>query len=272
MIDLDQYAAHLALAGRADNSIRAYRALMARWCDYAVGNDADPYCPDALTVRAWSQTFEGTRSMAAQARAAMGHWCRANGVLDVSGSIIVPREQRRPKSGWLDVDEVMKLEHVARTMGAPGLAVLVGLYTAARREEIASLAWRNIDWTRSQLTLTRRKVRDTHTVPMHPALAALLVQRKVAGETWVFPGRYGGHVSPATIGTWIGRVVTAAGMPEVTQRWLRRTTVTAVYEATGDPVVAQQLAGHESIEVTMRYVKKNEERVKAAVALLPWAS
>lgn len=272
VIDMEQFAGYLLVDEKADSTVRSYRALAQRWCDYAIAEGTDPYRPDPGTVRRWSQTLEGTRSLSAQAKATMGHWCRANGAEDMSGAVIVPRRQKRLKSGWLDPDQAAKLEHTARTMGTKGLAVLVAMYTAARREEIASLAWHNIDWTRSTILLTRRKVRDTHTVPMHSNLAALLVQRRVPGEMWVFPGRYGGHVAPATIGNWIEDVVTEAGMPEVTQRWLRRTTVTAIYEQTGDPVVAMELAGHEKIETTMLYIKRNQERVTQAVEQLGWAS
>jgi integrase len=268
MITIDQYTAYLLCQDKADNTVRAYRALAQRWCDFALGHNTDPAHPDPATVRAWSQTITSTRSLAAQARAMMGHWCLANHVEDVSAAVIVPRTQRKPKTGWLEPDQAVKLAHTAQGMGLPGLAVLVGMFTAARREEIASLAWENIDWNRKTILLVRRKNRDTHSVHLNSQLAALLVTRRVPGERWVFPGRYGGHCSPATIGTWIDKVVTQAGMPEVTQRWLRRTTVTEIYRMTGDPVVAGDVAGHEKITTTMLYIKKDEHRIAAAVEAL----
>jgi hypothetical protein len=60
-IDREQYAAHLAMQGLADASIRVYVPMMVRWCDYAIGHGHDPWRPCPLAVRDWSHTINGTR-------------------------------------------------------------------------------------------------------------------------------------------------------------------------------------------------------------------
>ena len=72
MINRDQFAAYLVLNECADNTVRNYSAMFVRWCDWAIAHDYDPAAPDALAVRAWSKTINGTRSSLAHARATRG--------------------------------------------------------------------------------------------------------------------------------------------------------------------------------------------------------
>jgi len=271
-MDQEQFTAYLAMQGLADASIRNYRAMMMRWCDYATAHDRDPMTPDPLTVRAFASGLPGTRSLRAHARATIGHLCRALDVYDVSPAIPLPREPRRQPRG-LDPADAKALAAHAHGAGTKGLAVLVGLYTAARRSEIASLAWPRIDIQAGMLTLDRTKTRDLHTVPMHPVLGQLLADRRVPGEQWVFPGRYGGHVSPATVWAWVIEVAETAGVASrVTPHRLRHTALTVANDATGDLRAVQDLAGHTDPSVTARYTATSARRMSAAVAALEYGT
>lgn len=266
-MDADTYAAFLAMQGMADASIRNYRAMYLRWVDYARGHDRDPHHPDPLTVRAWASQLHGSRSLIAQARATIGHLCRACQVADVSAVIPLPRQPRHQARG-LEQDQAARLAATARDEGLPGLAVLVGLYTAARRAEIASLCWRRIDLDARRVTLERPKTRDLHTVPLHEVLAGYLAERRVPGEMWVFPGRHGGHVSPTTIGAWTDRVAEVAGVSGVTPHRLRHTALTEAYDATRDLRAVQDLAGHVNPAVTARYTRTSAAALTAAVGAI----
>lgn len=271
MITIDQFRGFLAVHELSDSTIRSYSALAMRWCDHAIGAGTNPYRPEPIEVRRWAHQLAGSRSLAAQAKAMLGHWCRANEVDDVSEAFPVPRQARTHRTRGIPPDEARQLARAARVSGLPGLAVLVGLYTAARRSEIASLAWGRIELDRGMVTLERPKTRDLHTVPLHPDLHAELAPRRVPGERWVFPGRYGGHVSPATIGTWVGAVAQQAGIGHVTPHQLRHTALTEANERTGDLRAVQELAGHTSPEITARYTTVSEERRARAVESLRWA-
>jgi len=123
------------------------------------------------------------------------------------------------------------------------------------------------------LTLDRTKTRDLHTVPMHPVLGQLLADRRVPGEQWVFPGRYGGHVSPATVWAWVIEVAETAGVASrVTPHRLRHTALTVANDATGDLRAVQDLAGHTDPSVTARYTATSARRMDAAVAALEYGT
>jgi integrase len=267
-LDADQFAAHLVMQGLAENSIRCYRACYCRWCAWAIANDRDPHQPDPLSVRAWSSQLVGSRSVIAHARATIGHLCAALGVDDVSAAIPLPRQPRRPSNRALDHDRAVRLAETSLRMGLKGTAVLVGLYSFARREEIASLAWENVRFEASAITFVRSKNRDIHTVPLHPALHDHLYQLWVPGERWVFPGRHGGHVAPATIWQWVLDVAEGAGIGRVTPHQLRHTALTDAYEASRDLRAVQDLAGHTDPSVTARYTRRDGAAMAAAVGSL----
>ncbi|MBA2557900.1 MAG: site-specific integrase [Chloroflexi bacterium] len=270
-IDPDQFAAYLIMAEKADNTIRNYRAMFIRWCDWAIAHGRDPYRPDPLAVRAWGATINGTKSSLAHARATIGHLCAALGVEDVSPAIPLPREPRRNHRA-LHHHQAVALVQQAHQAGLKGTAVLVALYTTARRSEVASLSWHRIMFDIGQVTLVRPKTRDLHTVPLHPVLAEHLEQRRTDGEKWVFPGRYGGHLAPATIWRYVLDVAEAAGVGHVTPHQLRHTSLTEAYDATGDLRAVQDLAGHTDPAVTARYTRTSERRLAAAVAALDYSS
>ncbi len=263
-IDRDQFAAYLTMDGLADTTIRSYTAMMVRWVDFAIAHGHDPYRPGSVEVRAWSKTLQGNHSTLAHARSMIKKLCTALDVLDVSSGIVLPRQPKKIPRG-LEPERVAKLMAAAEQSGLKGLAVMVGLYTAARRSEIASLAWRRCDLESRTVTLERRKVRDFHTVPMHPRLKELLEDRWVPGEVWVFAGRYGGHVAPAVIWEWVGEVSERAGIGHVTPHMLRHTALTAAYHATKDLRATQEFAGHTKVETTVRYTAVAKDRLNTAV-------
>lgn len=265
----DQYRAYLLLKGLADNTIRTYSSFYTRWWGHP-GPDPwhDHHMWTPAGVRGWSASLPQSRSSLEQARTVVTRACEAQGIGTLSGAIPIPRAARKKQSRALTTAESSRLHAVAVDAGLPGLAALVGMYTAARRSEIACLSWRRVDFAARELTLRRPKNRDTHTVPMHPTLARHLGLYRVDGQRWVFPGKWGGHVSPDTVWRWIKRLADAAGIARLYPHRLRHTCLTEIVDATGDLRAAQEIAGHADPAVTARYTRASEERKRAAIRVL----
>lgn len=263
-IDREQFAGHLAMQGLADSTIRVYVPMMVRWCDYAVAHGYDPWRPDPIGVRHWSRSINGTRSSLAHARAAIHHLCVALSTTDVSPAIPLPREPRRQQP-LLDHAQAVTLAAAAAQAGIKGTGVLVMMYTAARVSEAASLAWRRVDFATVRVTLERPKTRDLHTIPLHSKLRAHLEERRVPGDTWVFPGRYGGHISPARMREWTAQVAVDAGLGHVTPHMLRRTALTEAYDRTKNLRGVQNLGGHTDPAVTATYTRVTGEQLAETV-------
>lgn len=103
-------------------------------------------------------------------------------------------------------------------------------------------------------------------------LATVLERRFDPDGMWVFPGRWGGHVSPAQIWTWVKTVSEDAGLGKVTPHMLRRTALTEINEVTGDLRAAQLFAGHAKPETTALYTRVSERRLTAAADALSWVA
>lgn len=266
----DAFEAYLLTIGLADSTVRVYKALWVRWARWATDRGVDPLNPTAVAVREWSRHLPGTASVLHQARAVISHACAWQQQPSLSAVVRVPR----PAAGTsraLEPAAAAKLAATAEQSGAAGTAVLVALYTAARRAEVAGLAWRDVDLEGCTITLVRPKTRDRHTLPLHPELHRRLAAEHVPGEHWVFPGRWGGHVSPSTVWSWVLAVAEQAGIGRVTPHQLRHTALTDANDATGDLRAVQQLAGHASPTVTARYTRASLRRLQAAVAALDYS-
>lgn len=265
--DREQYAGYLALQGLADSTIRRYCAMYVRWIDYATTHGHNPWHPNAAAVRAWSATIHGSRSVLAQARGVMLHLCAATEAPDVSSAIPVPRQPGRSRVA-LSREQTVQLLTSSYAYGLKGLAVRVGIYTAARRGEIAGMAWEGVDFGKRSITFYRPKVRDWHTVPLHPSLERDLADR-AGEERWLFPGTYGGHVAPATIWEWVVEVGQAANVGRVTPHVLRRTALTLINDANPDLRAAMEVAGHTDPRVTAKYTFVTEDRKRSSIDSLP---
>lgn len=274
MYDADQFAAHLILLGKADNTIRNYRCLYQRWLDWCATNERDAALLHPADVRAWSRTIHGSRPLLGQAAAVINHACRLHGAVESGAAIPVPREPNRP-SRALPIAKASAMEAEAKVSGDAGTAAMCGLYTAARRSEIAAMEWEKFEVERDPdtgdflggfITYWRPKTRDWLTIPYHPVLAEYLEPRR--GGQWLFPGRWGGHVSPATIWKWIIKVAEQARIGHVTPHQLRHTALSRINDLTGDLRAAQLIAGHTDPSQTAKYTYVDQERVARAMAAL----
>lgn len=269
MYDADEYAAWLITQELADNTVRNYRCLYQRWLDWCATHDRAPDLLHPADVREWSRSVHGSRSMLAQARAAIGHAAELHGVdVEHAQAIPVPTAPRNHTRA-LSPSDAAQLEAHAHNAGLAGTAVLVGLYTAARRIEIAGMTWDGIDLDRGRLSYDRPKHRDRHTIPLHPVLAEHL-SRRMTDERWLFPGRWGGHVSPATIWRWVLDVAEDAGVGRVKPHELRATCLTEANDRSGDLRAVQHLAGHSSPNTTAIYTRVYQERLGKVVNMLDY--
>lgn len=183
----------------------------------------------------------GTRKSAQGALRSFYRWAVKSGHLEVNPAaeldpVSVPRHLPYPAEEWRvdagceagDADTVLMVELAARA----------GL----RRAEVARV--RREDLTPWGLHIVGKGQRH-RMVPVGPRLRRLLEERPAG---YIFPGRFGGHIHPATVQK---RVREACG---VAPHALRHRFATRAYEGTHDLMAVQQLLGHASPETTQVYV------------------
>lgn len=192
-----------------------------------------------------------------QFAAAVNHYWRSVGRWN--GPIKAIRVPPQPDMVCQAVEDSEARDLVKTALGwhPEGLAVLFGLYLALRREEIAKAEWarfsRDFEW----YTVTG-KGDKTSTLPVHRILRAELD----GGAGFVFPGRFGGHVSPATVWDWTKRVGSAAGLPDLRTHQLRHTALTVANDTTGDLRAVQTFARHSKPSTTAGYTRTKQDRLR----------
>lgn len=220
--------------------------------------------------------FPWSHGVRCQLRGALTHAWEVLGRLDgpVRAVRIPPKPQGRCKA--LSATEAALLERSAWAReDQAGLAVLVGLYAGLRRAEIAGLAWEHLTRGPGGAPLWLRVLGKGGTcaeVPVHRALAQALQRygADVGQAGWLFPGRAGGHVSPATVWDWVRLVGAGAGLPGLRPHLLRHTALAEAHDRSADLRAVQQFARHTKPETTLTYTRTTSKRLAEVVGMIDY--
>ncbi|TYL50445.1 tyrosine-type recombinase/integrase [Agromyces mariniharenae] len=137
---------------------------------------------------------------------------------------------------------------LAATMGLRRTEI-ASLHPADRRERVIRVHGKNS--TVRELTL------DKLTYEL-----LIQVEAEQGRDSYYFPGRFGGHVHPATVYKWLKPHLG----PEWTLHSCRRRAATVGYRATKNVYAVQQFLGHSSVETTQIYVDVGAEDIAAVAA------
>jgi len=230
----------------------------------------DPDTVTAVDLREYADTLPRTRWSRQLLRSSMlAYWKVSERTDGPAGAIPVPSKPRMRCRALEDADASVLAAAARRRGDRKGLAVLIGLYTALRRNEIASLRWSDVDpdgW----LTVVG-KGNITRTFPLHPSLSRhfeTLRERRGPsrrGHDWIFRGRWLEPVHPTTIWTWVREVAADAGLPAVPTHVLRHTALATALDNCRDLRAVQELAGHALAETTAGYTRVTRRRLVDAV-------
>jgi len=273
MADPKHYSALLAL-GLAPRTATLYALAIGaaqRWCD-AEGLDLETL-PAARVVE-YADTKPLTHSSRLLVRCALRYyWELVGRDHPPLRAIRVPPEPE-PMCKAQETDDARILAKAARARGdRPGFAVLLGMYAGLRRAEIAGTRW---DWFHAPdstfptgLLIPTGKGSKQRRIPLHPAIVDAMAELGRSGP-WVFPGRYGGTVSLATVWAWVRMVSEQAGVPVVPPHVLRHTCLATGNDNTGNLRAVQSLAGHAKPETTSRYTRATTRALREVVASLDY--
>ena len=136
-----------------------------------------------------------------------------------------------------------------------------------RPEEVYRLRWAEsyrdgrivVHWGKSKAA--RRSI------PVTQRVAAMLsMQQSVTAEGWIFPApTKSGHIEQSTVKKQHYRAIAESNLTPFVPYDLRHTCLTR-WARYLDPFTLKKLAGHESLETTMKYVHLNERDSEARLA------
>ncbi len=134
--------------------------------------------------------------------------------------------------------------------------IAVAMHTGLRRAEQFTLRWEHVDFTNGILTVPRSKHGETRRVPMNDTVREILRARKSRLKSaYVFPSETG--ETPIDACNYVRRVfmpaIEAAAIENFRWHDLRHTFASRLIMAGVDLRTVQELMGHKTITMTLRY-------------------
>ncbi|HWW36741.1 MAG TPA: site-specific integrase [Xanthobacteraceae bacterium] len=146
-------------------------------------------------------------------------------------------------------------------------AVRLLLLTGARRGELLSARWADIDFAAGVWTKpgTTTKQKTAHIIPLSQAVIAVLTaMRKEAGDReWIFPASRGGRPRRDLGENW-DQIRKAAAIPDVRLHDLRHTYASALASAGTSLRIVGGLLGHAQPGTTQRYAHLVDSALREA--------
>ncbi len=216
---VEDYRAHLVNTGYKPNSVRRRLSVLSEFCKYCCERE----------------------------------YIRSNPVAGMSR----PRRPRRLPE-ILTTEEMRALLSLSLSPKERAVRAIL-CYAGCRRGAITRLDLRDVKLSQGLLIFRHGKGDADVSVPMAPTLIeALQVWLTTRGpgspEDPVFPGPVASRLHPNRVYQMVKRWGQQIGRHTLHPHILRHSFLTQFVAATGDIEGAQQLAGHRSIETTMRYV------------------
>jgi len=289
----ERFLAHIRAKGRSEFTLRNYTADLTRFAAWWKTDDArKQLTPGAITeydLEAFSlhlQTIAGGKddrigqkpsTVNAKLSAVRSYltWAHKHKhIAEVPECEPVAREEDEPRG--LERSDALGL---VRTMAAGGkkrdLAIVeIFLNTGVRVAELVAICWRDVKTSPNKGVLEIRagKGRKWRTVALNKtARRAFAVLKTLAGgrvesDARVFRSqREGGDLSIRGVESMVARYGAKAGLPGLHPHALRHTYAYRLIEQGVDIVTIARLLGHKSVQTTMRYLRRREGSLQAAV-------
>jgi integrase/recombinase XerD len=272
-VNLEAFEEWAIGAGYARRSVRLYAGQVRRAQLFFDQHGADVDDVPASLVRAYAETLPRTLATQALLRSALrAYWASIDRPHPPAGAVRLPKARRMVCRALDDRHAGLVAAHAATRGDRAGLATLFALYAGLRRAEIASLRWADIG---SDSVRVIGKGDVVAELPLHPLLAqAVAAYRDRPGDRgeYVFAGRFGGPVTPATVWGWVRQVGEDAGAGPVPTHVLRHTCLAVALDNTRDLRAVQELARHARPETTAGYTRVRRDRLVATVGAITYGS
>ena len=186
--------------------------------------------------------------------------------------LVKHRQENNARVRWLSVEEEVRLRAVISATCPEHMPELdLALNTGLRLSELYGLDWEYVNLARRVLTIPRPKNGEMRHVPLNgPALAALAeLQKRTDGIGPVIRNAEGGTLASPRY--WFEPAVRNAKIRSFSWHCLRHTFASRLVMAGVDLRTVQELMGHKSIQMTVRYSHLTPRHTLAAVERLTGA-
>jgi integrase len=187
-------------------------------------------------------------------------WAITNGKTTSNPAKLVPlRRENNSRTRFLLDAEEKRLREAARAAGFGAEAEMdLALHTGMRRSEQYSLTWQHVDLANGILTLLKTKPGEKRYIPINDVARAALKTLRAINKG----SRVCGFMEPRP---WFDDARIAAKLPDFKWHDLRHTFASRLVMAGVDLRTVQELLGHQSITMTVRYAHLSAPHTKNAV-------
>ncbi|HVB35396.1 MAG TPA: site-specific integrase [Patescibacteria group bacterium] len=171
------------------------------------------------------------------------------------------RRTNNARVRFLTAQEEMQLRSAIRRLCPHREAEIdLALHTGMRRGEQYGLRWQDIDIERSLITIPRSKHGEKRWLPINSAARRALDLLREQGHGLRVCGPRGRR--------WFDRAVQAAGIRDFRYHDLRHTFASRLVMAGVDLRTVQELMGHKTLLMTLRYAHLSEAHTREAIEKL----
>ncbi|MGH3452261.1 MAG: tyrosine-type recombinase/integrase [Haloechinothrix sp.] len=236
--------------------------------------DGPEYLLDFLT-RHWGECAPATRQNRLAAVRSFFRWAHESGRISRNPALILrgPRVKNRERRahGRDELVHLIAAQESLRDQCALGLFARLAL----RKNELRLLRIGDIDLSRNLVSILHGKGADVAILPLgFQDLRADLYLHIVGDsreddEYLLYPKTHRARpMDPASVHRWFKRCLERAGLSDFPLHELRHSAGDALWRATGNIVLAQQLLRHKSVGTTQRYLHPTREDLLAGMRVL----
>jgi integrase/recombinase XerC len=249
----DAYRQHLQTLGRSPHTIETTLSALGNFARFCRENRRCP-CPELAP--AWLASLYGlyARWTVRGYYFALRSFLRWQGAGNPLAEIPVPHERDVPIRPYSHI-ELRRLLRAAEGRRNQTLILLL-LATGMRANELVSLEVDDVDWEAGTLLIRNGKGGKCRRVaPGQRALDALhaYLSAERIRRGWLFPGLNGGHLRADSLYHLVERLGARAGIPGANVHRFRHTFAHELLAAGADVGDLQQLLGHSTIAMSLRY-------------------
>ncbi len=200
---------------------------------------------------------------------AVFNWANIEGLIDQDNPAKVIKSRHiASRERFLQPEEVDRfLDAIGKN--ALGDFYLLCLLTGARKSNVQSMRWKDINWRDAVWMVPTTKNREPHAVPLMPEAIDILKARKGLHPIWVYPGIKGwktgevGHLKEPKK-SW-DRLRQDSGLHDLNMHDLRRTMGSWQSMDGASLTIVGKTLGQKSPEATKVYARLNLEPVREAM-------
>jgi integrase/recombinase XerD len=148
------------------------------------------------------------------------------------------------------------------------MKVLLYSYQGFRASEIAAVSGANIDWENRTIITAEAKGRKVVTRPLHSIVYEHALAAGYSRETFWFPSLDGGHVRGNSVSNTLCGAFKRAGINHRAHQ-MRAWHGTTLIEMGADSLDVQHSLRHSDGQSMKAYIRPSQDRIRAAMELLP---